>query len=325
MITTDPVGEWFWETTVDVSGGQGARRAFQLFDRLHSVGTDLGLFDGWGHGGVSVVTLEAPRRVRYEWEGPGRPLDRAEEAGAAWFRQEATLHLWSVLPGDWLDADGAAHRSERLFALRLVVWPKGHAIVSIAAYSDAWMTLDLRERPQPEVAAVNAPRLAALLSAVSESLEAEVDPGDPTYYGRPTAAGFEDLAEEGTDYIDPWSTFAVPARWRRMLNLLPKDYEQQSYEAFTEGPVRYVEVRRSGRTVGYLWAGPDDGSAGYEPCTAAGDLAFTAGVPLLLAFAKARQAGKTALDALGEAASAETVTEIRDVESLDALQELSGR
>ncbi|MGR4881840.1 hypothetical protein ACIPUC_20945 [Streptomyces sp. LARHCF249] len=261
--------------------------------------------------------------MRYEWEGAG-PLDRAVATGAASFDEDSTLHLWSVLPGAWLDADGRAHRSERLFALRLLVWPKGHASVSLAAYSDAWMTLDLRERPQPEVAALNAPRLEALLSAVSELLNAEIEPGDPTYFGRPTASGFEDLADEGTDYIDPWSTFAVPARWQRMLNLLPKGYEEQSYEAFTEGPVRYIEVRRGGHTVGHLWAGTDSSSAGYEPRTAAGDIAFTAGVPLLLAFAQAHQAGTAALDALGDAASPEPPAEIQDADSLDALQELSG-
>ncbi|MFE7099571.1 hypothetical protein ACFVBL_33855, partial [Streptomyces erythrochromogenes] len=60
MITTDPVGEWFWETTTAVSGEQGADGALALFERIHSLGSGLGLFDGWGHGGVKVVTLEAP-------------------------------------------------------------------------------------------------------------------------------------------------------------------------------------------------------------------------------------------------------------------------
>ncbi|WP_030963240.1 hypothetical protein [Streptomyces sp. NRRL S-378] len=327
MITTDPVGEWFWETTTAVSGQQGADGALRLFDRIHSLGSGLGLVDGWGHGGVKVVTLQAPRETRYEWEGNGR-LDGAVEESRAWFDHDATLHLWSVLPGAWLDSDGGAHRSERLFALRLLLWPGGHTVVSLAAYSDAWMTLDLRERPQPAVAAANAPRLASLLRGVSELLGAEVDPGDPTYYGRPTAAGFEDLSEEGTDYTDPWSTFAVPARWQRMLRLLPKDYQEQSYEAFTDGPVKYIEVRRSGGTVGLLWAGKD-GSAGYEPRPAAGEIAFTAGVPLLLAFAEARRAGSAALDALATAARSESErsgsdAEVRDAPSLDALQEWAG-
>ncbi|MFJ9932284.1 hypothetical protein ACIRSJ_04090 [Streptomyces virginiae] len=324
MITTDPVGEWFWETTIAVSGQQGARQALQLFDRVRALASDLGLVVGRGHGGVKVVTLEAPRNTRYEWEGSGR-LDDAVEEGRASFDHDTTLHLWSVLPGEWLDSDGVAHRSERLFALRLLLWPGGHAVVSLAAYSDAWMTLDLRERPQPEVAAANAPRLASLLSAISELLAAEVDPGDPTYYGRPTASGFEDLSDEGTDYTDPWSTFAVPARWQRMLHLLPKGYQEESYEAFTEGPVKYIEVRRSGGTVGLLWAGKDGGSAGYEPRTAAGEIAFAAGVPLLLAFAESRRAGSASLDALRTAALSESGAQIRDADSLDALQERAGR
>ncbi|MFE7100411.1 hypothetical protein ACFVBL_38205, partial [Streptomyces erythrochromogenes] len=83
-----------------------------------------------------------------------------------------------------------------------------------------------------------------------------------------------------------------------------------------------------GGTVGLLWAG-GDGSAGYEPRPAAGQIAFTAGVPLLLAFAQARRAGSAALDALGAAARTESErpgsdARIRDAPSLDALQEWAG-
>ncbi|MFJ6779746.1 hypothetical protein [Streptomyces yangpuensis] len=113
-----------------------------------------------------------------------------------------------------------------------------------------------------------------------------------------------------------------------MLRLLLKGYREQSYEAFTEGPVKYTEVRRSGGTVGLFWAGKD-GSAGYEPRPGAGETAFTAGVPLLLASAEARRAGSAALDALAAAARSESElsgadARIRDAPSLDALQEWAG-
>ncbi|MFF9007457.1 hypothetical protein ACF087_16610 [Streptomyces goshikiensis] len=53
--------------------------------------------------------------------------------------------------------------------------------------SGAWLTPDLRERPQPEVAAENAPRLATALKRIFELTGSEIDPGDPTRHARPTA------------------------------------------------------------------------------------------------------------------------------------------
>ncbi|MEV5442157.1 hypothetical protein AB0N23_06365 [Streptomyces sp. NPDC052644] len=316
------MGEWFWETTVDVSDGRGVRRALELFSELQALATRLGVVDGWGRSGVRVVTVDAPRRERYKWEGVG-PVGRAVEVDSVQFTDRTTLHVWCELPGNWFNG-GAAHRVERLFTLRLVVWDQGGAMVSLATYSDAWLTLDLRERPQADVAASNAPRLAALLSAVSELLDAETEPGDPTFYGRPTQWGFEDLSVEGADYVDAWSTFAVPARWQRLKELLPDGYEDHAYDGWTDGPVRYFPVHDQGKTVGYLWAAIENEAAGYEPRTAAGDVAFFAGVPLLLSFAKAYQARISPLDALKEAALSHPGTVIREMESLDAVQEMSG-
>ncbi|MCQ0022515.1 hypothetical protein M4914_05795 [Streptomyces somaliensis DSM 40738] len=322
MITTDPVGEWFWETTVDVSDGRGMRHAIELFDELQSLAARLGIVDGWGRSGMRVVTVDAPRREYYKWEGVG-PVGSAVEIDDVQFVDRTTLQVWSELPGNLLRS-GVAHRAEKLFALRLVVWDQGGAMVTLATYSDAWLTLDLRERPQPDVAASNAPRLAAFLNAVSKLLGAETEPGDPTFYGRPARWGFEDLSVEGADYADAWSTFAIPARWQHLKKLLPDGYEEQAYDGWTDGPVRYFSVHKEGHTVGYLWAAVEDDAAGYEPRTAAGDAAFSAGVPLLLSLAEAHQAGTPSLDALKKAARSHSGAVIRIMESLDALQEMSG-
>lgn len=134
MITTDPVGEWHWDTAIDVSEGQGVRRAPKLFGELHSVAARLGVIDGWGRSGVKVATVDAPRQERYRWEGSG-PVDRAVESDEVELGPRAMLHIWSKLPGEWLDE--VAHRAENLFALRLVVWDQGGAMVSLRAYLDA--------------------------------------------------------------------------------------------------------------------------------------------------------------------------------------------
>ncbi|MEU8437421.1 hypothetical protein AB0F18_31880 [Streptomyces sp. NPDC029216] len=137
------------------------------------------------------------------------------------------------------------------------------------------------------------------------------------------------LPGEWAAYEDSWGTFEVPARWRRLGKLLPGGYGDEDYGSSTEGSVRYAEVRRGERLLGFLWASAD-GAAGYEPRSAAGDAAFAAGVPWLLRLRSARRGGASAPAALDGCLGR---TEdgwacgpaVRGESSLDALQELSGR
>ncbi|MCL7496335.1 MULTISPECIES: hypothetical protein [Streptomyces] len=133
-----------------------------------------------------------------------------------------------------------------------------------------------------------------------EVLGSTIDPGDPTRHAHPTATGFEDLSEEGAGYDDSWGTFEAPARWQKLMKLLPDGYPEQSYESWTDGPVRYAKVLSRDRVVGYLWVATDEDAAGYEPRAAVGEAAFEEGVPWLLHFAKAHQAGVPLLGALRE-------------------------
>ncbi|WP_371677982.1 hypothetical protein [Streptomyces sp. NBC_01276] len=162
---------------------------------------------------------------------------------------------------------------------------------------------------------------------------APVDPGDPTRYARPTAEGFADQWETGPDYDDPWGTFEVPKRWRRLMDRLPGGPDGRDYESTTGQPVRYARVRCGERVLGFLWASAD-GAAGYEPRNAAGAAAFEAGVPWLSRLRSAGLRGVRAPEALEELLGAaadgrrggsvvEAVT--HEAASLDALEELSGR
>ncbi|MFJ9342406.1 hypothetical protein ACIRP0_24405 [Streptomyces sp. NPDC101733] len=263
--------------------------------------------------------------------GPGvaEAVGRAADVGLLPGR---LLTLSLKLAGEWTEA-GVGRRAEKLFTVRIDVWGEGAVLLALSAYADAWLTLDLRERPQPEVAAENAPRLAAALKRVSELAGSEVDPGDPTRHARPTTDGFADLMVEGAEYDDSWGTFEVPARWRRLMALLPAQSEGQDYESTTNHPVRYARVRRGERVLGYLWASVGDEAAGYEPRTAAGDAAFEAGVPLLLRLRAERLRGAGALQAWqgllggspGGPEGAVVETEEHGMASLDALEEWSGR
>ncbi|MFE3609167.1 hypothetical protein [Streptomyces goshikiensis] len=93
-----------------------------------------------------------------------------------------TLALSLKLPGEPTES-GVGRRAEKLFTVRVDAWGEGAVLLVLSTYADAWLTLDLRERPQPEVAAENAPRLATALKRISEPTGAEIDPG----FGAPEA------------------------------------------------------------------------------------------------------------------------------------------
>ncbi|MEU2022613.1 hypothetical protein ABZ565_10645 [Streptomyces sp. NPDC016469] len=99
-----------------------------------------------------------------------------------------------------------------------------------------------------------------------------------------------------------------------------------------EGPVRYLTVRRDGRTLGFVRAAVDDSAAGYVPRTAAGEAAFDAGAAWLTALREARRNGLTPLAALhgirrpGRPEAGVIAQDApAEASSLDALEELSGR
>ncbi|GLX20585.1 hypothetical protein [Streptomyces lavendulae] len=328
MITTEPVGEWFWEPSpVLDAAASGASRAVALVGEVRDVLASLGLVGDGGTGSVEVCELSAMGRPVFERRDV--PLDvLAGQAAAVRLLPDQFLTVVLRLPGEWAEA-GVRRRAEELFVVRVHLWGQGGTVLAMGVYADPWLTQDLRERPQPEVAAENAPRLAAALGRISALTRSEVDPGDETRHARPTPDGFADLLAEEAAYADSWGTFEVPARWRRLMKLLPGGYGEGDYEATTEEAVRYAEVRCGERLLGFLWASAD-GAAGYEPRSAAGDAAFGAGVPWLLRFRAARSGGagaSAALDGcLGRTEAGVTVgAVVHRAPSLDALQELSGR
>ncbi|GHB09847.1 hypothetical protein GCM10010512_46730 [Streptomyces thermoviolaceus subsp. thermoviolaceus] len=47
---------------------------------------------------------------------------------------------------------------------------RAHLMVDVQRYSDAWLTMDTRDREQPDTCAANAPRLTAALKEISALL-----------------------------------------------------------------------------------------------------------------------------------------------------------
>lgn len=342
MITSEPVGEWFWEPApVSDTVESGPSQALGLLAAVKDALASLGLVTGEGTGSAVLYDRKAmasPLFQRLDVPfGPGEGIGgefaaTVDQAAAVRLLADRLLTLNLDLPGEWTES-GAGRRAEKLFSLRIDVWGEGAVLLVLSTYADAWLTQDLRERPQPEVAAGNAPRLAAALRRISELTGSEIDPGDATKYALPTADGFADQLEEGADYEDSWGNFEVPSRWRRLMGLVPGAAEGQDYESSTDLPVRYARVRRGEQVLGYLWASVGEAAAGYEPRNAAGDAAFTAGVPWVLRLRSLRQRGFGALEALDQLIGAAeegtngSVIEptIHEASALDALEELSGR
>lgn len=135
--------------------------------------------------------------------------------------------------------------------------------VNLTTSSDAWMPCDLKGRPQPGVYKGNARRLAAVLHELAEVLGSETDPDDPTYFGRPTEQGVENLHDTDGQVPDLWRGREIPYR-NRVFRFAPPFAE--GYRRSVDGEVLYVPVRgAAGQVLGYLWASDAHDAASFEP------------------------------------------------------------
>ncbi|MEU3374275.1 hypothetical protein ABZ734_28000 [Streptomyces sp. NPDC006660] len=226
--------------------------------------------------------------------------------------------------------EGVPHRVERLFMVSADAWASGAGTVTLRAFGDAWMSHDLRGYRQPEVQEENAPRLTSALTGITRLLDADVVPGDTTSFGVPSEDGFDDLPDEDPDLLDSWYMFEVPGRTDRLLEQLPDGAPQ--FANVTESPVNFFEVASGGTVIGYLWASASDDAAGYEPAPM-GEAALDAAVEWLGRLSEAKARGLSPTRALHELASARadsrgsavTPGSLRTADSLEDLQDLSGR
>ncbi|WP_328870975.1 hypothetical protein OHT76_13100 [Streptomyces sp. NBC_00287] len=336
MITSEPIGDWSWEIATSADGirpTSAVETALAVFDVL--AGCELAIPVGKAF--VSVRSMDS-RDVRVLVDGLGLepdPLIRGMvlshalvEAGSP--EGDVIVDVRIECPGYWRES-GIMHRAEKLFVIQVEIWKSSLLMVTLETYSDAWLTVDTRDREQPEVYAENAPRLAAALKGITSLLGSAPVPGAPNRYATPTVTGFEDPRAEGPAYDDSWGTFELPARSGLLRSRIPASEDE--YEETTDNPVRYFTVRREGVIVGYVWAAVGEEAAGFEPRTAAGEAAFEAGAGWLLRLRAAHAQGLNALAALAWLAQSSSRPEIGEffedspleAPSLDALEELSGR
>ncbi|WP_078906892.1 hypothetical protein [Streptomyces sp. NRRL S-378] len=108
--------------------------------------------------------------------------------------------------GAWFDAEGLRHTEYRLVDLFLApgetdLW------VELSVHHDVWGQCDFRGVPQPLIHGHNAPRLAAALQEIEQTLGVAAEPGEPTYYGR--AEGYGLAAPDIIDGLGPDLTNAT--------------------------------------------------------------------------------------------------------------------
>jgi hypothetical protein len=336
VITTIPVGSWSWETKTQASGDDLLARATrQVLDGWSTLRA-LGLAEGEARAELTVGAKDGeavPARVKGR-----RAQFEAVRAGEGLFDGLTAIDRSSIrvvtvdvsTPGTSF-VGGGPRRVEKLFMLSVDAWASGAGTLTLHTFSDAWLSHDLRGHKQPEVRQENAPRLRSALVALSRLTEADVIPADPTAYGIPTEAGFEDLPDEDPDLLDSWYMFEVPRRTARIQAELPPG--TALFAAETDSPVESVEVALGGRVVGYLWAADGDAAAGYEPYTPAGDVALDVAASWLTRLGEAKQRGLPPSRALRELskwtgdsrAGAVVAASRRVFSSLEELQDLSGR
>ncbi|MGC0332333.1 hypothetical protein RKD23_005323 [Streptomyces sp. SAI-170] len=336
MITSEPIGDWTWEVTTgeELRPVQAAEAAVTVWNVLES----YGLAQPTGRVSVSARSVEEARDVRVQ--AVGLPLAQdplsPDTALSHAMTEVDSLEGGFVVgvrvecPGYWLES-GARHRAEKLFAIQVDIWKSSLLVATLQTYGDAWLTMDTRGREQPDLHAVNAPRLAGALQGISRVFGVTPTPGAMNRHATPSAEGFEDPRIEGLAYTDSWGTFEIAERSRLLRSGIPDSEDE--YEESTDHPVRYFTVRRNGRTLGYVWASLGDDAAGYEPRTAAGEEAFRLGAAWLLRLRTAHRQGLTPLAALAwsaQSAPSSQAGEIvedtpQEAPSLDFLEELSGR
>jgi len=171
--------------------------------------------------------------------------------------------------------------------------------VDLVTFSDCWMPFDLKGHPQPAVYEANAPRLSAALRDLSEILDTETDPDDPTYFGKPTETGIENYFEEDGSASDVWGRFEIPYR-SRVFHHEPRF--SPGYKRSVEGEVQYAPVHGEHGVLGYLWASDAGNAASFEPRDDADEDGYKAGLVWLERLTSAYDRGLSPSQALAELA-----------------------
>lgn len=216
MEATTTVARWTWGRDLadapDVESGVGAclRELLTAYGVLRRHRLMVGIPR------MSVSVHEVGKKNSYLFRGDvqisaaAAPAETARDAALRVHEAMRPGEIGSVYahidsPGDVLLGD--AYRSEpglfRVGSSALL----GYVSVDLATRTDFWLPYDLKGRPQPEVHASNAPRLSAALRDLSQALDSDTDPDDPTNFAKPHEAGAENYFDRDGTARDVWDSF----------------------------------------------------------------------------------------------------------------------
>ncbi|MDG9721110.1 hypothetical protein [Streptomyces sp. DH24] len=234
---------------------------------------------------VSVSVHESRKKNTYLFQDTfelSEGLSSADEVKDLADRIEATMRAGEIgsvsahaKSASEIVADGEAREEAGLLCLGTAAL-SGYVSADLVTYSDAWLPYDLKGRPQPEVHALNAPRLAAALRDLSEALDSETDPDDPTWFAKPNETGAENIFDDrdGTPR-DVWESFEVPYRYEKFTHT--PGFGRIGYRRSADGDVQCVPVRGEHGLLGHLWASDAENAASFEPLDVGDDAMYRAG------------------------------------------------
>ncbi|MFG2094264.1 hypothetical protein [Streptomyces sp. NPDC048612] len=190
-------------------------------------------------------------------------------------------------------------RADRLFQLGASTL-LGYVSVDLVTFSDAWMPYDLKGCGQPSVYGANAPRLSTALHDLSEALDSEIDPDDPTYFGKPSATGIDNYIDADGAASDVWTSFEIPRRYSHFRHA--PGFGHIGYKRSVDGEVQYVPVRDEHGVLGYLWASDAENGASFEPRDLDDEETYKASLSWLERLRSAHDRGLSPSQALAELA-----------------------
>ncbi|WP_143831757.1 hypothetical protein [Nocardiopsis sp. CNR-923] len=127
---------------------------------------------------------------------PGEQLDadamlaRIADSQPKAYPNSRAYRIYMTGPGVWIDAQGDEKSEPRLVDFMVDVQIFGVAGV-LGVIHDIWSWYDFSGNPHPLVYQNNAPRLAAAIRDVEDSLGVETEPGEATLYAEPERYGIK--------------------------------------------------------------------------------------------------------------------------------------
>ncbi|MFH8407909.1 hypothetical protein ACH4FX_24395 [Streptomyces sp. NPDC018019] len=324
MITSTPVARWTWGR--DAHGEDKIAMCLRELLVAYTVLLKYRLAVDAPEVSVSVHEAGQPNTFLYRgdlrfdatWPDPAQQLADAVKAG---LRSGKIGSVYADANSAGVIVDGGEEfREDGLFQVGASVL-LDHIGVDLETPSDAWMPYDLKGRAQPSVHAANAPRLSAALRDLSETLDSETDPDDPTYFGKPTETGVDNYFDEGGAASDVWSGFEIPRRYSAFRHT--PGFGRIGYKRSVEGDVQYVPVRDEQHgMLGYLWVSDAQNGASFEPQDLDDEAKYKASLSWLDRLASAYDRGLSPAQALAELVDLDE-NERPGVIELDRLRELA--